>query len=748
MKTILKYFSCVAMIIAAGLLVSCTSEAPFQNDGEGLVHMNVMVSSNVTRAESSNDDLQKLADGCNIYVSRIRASEDKSDVLHKWVGIDKIPQNGITLKYGSYVAEAFAGDSVGASFDKKYFKGIEFFSVTPDVPTQQISLVCKIANVVTSVDQIAEKDGELTDLVVTFSHTRASLTFEGESLDDKGYFMMPNGETALNYIITGKNKQGEPFEYKNMLKSVKPGHEYRLVIKASPTAGSDGGVLVDIVVEETDLTILEDVEIFGRPAFSWVGMGIGIDEQLVNLDNQFETRTLRVGAYNGFKTLKMSTENPTLISILEGNSQIMLLNISETAEAMLAGIGIKVTDMDPVNNLYKYFIEFNADFLNSLPKSQEEYVIHISVEDMRGKTNEMDVRIANTEQAIVYLSPIRIDLTGLDDTKNPMAVLSTSATIPVIFTQDNVENPGLQYRELGSQSWQTKSVTRTSGGTVVLTGLKAATTYECRGVAGKIENGEYEFASDIATFTTETVFSIPNSSFEEWGTYSASTMLGTKTVTFPGSDRSNHYWDSGNEGAATANKVLTDKSTDMVHSGTYSARLASDAAMGIIAAGNIFTGYYVKTDGTNGVLSVGRPYDGSHPTKLRVYANYRPGDGVTIKSGNEEFVEIVKGGTDHGQIYVALTTAPVEIRTNPDNRKLFNKDDNEVLAYGQITWKEPFGPDGALQQVDIPLEYNNRAKTMKPTHLVIVCSASKFGDYFCGSKTSVMYLDDFELVYE
>ncbi|MDE5712626.1 MAG: PCMD domain-containing protein, partial [Muribaculaceae bacterium] len=31
---------------------------------------------------------------------------------------------------------------------------------------------------------------------------------------------------------------------------------------------------------------------------------------------------------------------------------------------------------------------------------------------------------------------------------------------------------------------------------------------------------------------------------------------------------------------------------------------------------------------------------------------------------------------------------------------------------------------------------------------VIVCSASKFGDYFCGSSSSVMYVDDFELVYE
>lgn len=55
---------------------------------------------------------------------------------------------------------------------------------------------------------------------------------------------------------------------------------------------------------------------------------------------------------------------------------------------------------------------------------------------------------------------------------------------------------------------------------------------------------------------------------------------------------------------------------------------------------------------------------------------------------------------------------------------------------------------GKLELVEIPLEYKDSAKTTELTHLVIVCSASKFGDYFCGSTGSVMYLDDFELVYE
>ena len=95
-----------------------------------------------------------------------------------------------------------------------------------------------------------------------------------------------------------------------------------------------------------------------------------------------------------------------------------------------------------------------------------------------------------------------------------------------------------------------------------------------------------------------------------------------------------------------------------------------------------------------------------------------------------------------------MTTQPVEIRTNASDRNLFNPDDSAVIAYGQVTWKGNFGADGALESVEIPFEYNDRAKTLRPKYLIIVASASKFGDYFSGSAGSVMYLDDFELIYD
>ena len=97
---------------------------------------------------------------------------------------------------------------------------------------------------------------------------------------------------------------------------------------------------------------------------------------------------------------------------------------------------------------------------------------------------------------------------------------------------------------------------------------------------------------------------------------------------------------------------------------------------------------------------------------------------------------------------MALSTEAVEIRTKSSSRKLFNPKDDCILAYGEYTFDSSYGEDGVLKQLDIPLNYYDKAKTTKPLYLIIVCSASKYGDYFEGGRGSVMYVDDFELVYE
>jgi hypothetical protein len=66
-----------------------------------------------------------------------------------------------------------------------------------------------------------------------------------------------------------------------------------------------------------------------------------------------------------------------------------------------------------------------------------------------------------------------------------------------------------------------------------------------------------------------------------------------------------------------------------------------------------------------------------------------------------------------------------------------------VVAYGELMLNESITE---WQEVVIPLEYTTTS--VVPTHITIVCSASRLGDYFTGSTQSVMWLDDMELLYE
>ena len=50
------------------------------------------------------------------------------------------------------------------------------------------------------------------------------------------------------------------------------------------------------------------------------------------------------------------------------------------------------------------------------------------------------------------------------------------------------------------------------------------------------------------------------------------------------------------------------------------------------------------------------------------------------------------------------------------------------------------------KQFKINLTY--RDYFTRPKYILIVASASKYGDYFTGSTSSVMYLDECELVFE
>lgn len=723
--------------------------------------MKLSINSDLTRAIVKD---QELDDNCVVYISN-----DKG-LVFKEKGLSNLPEQ-ITLRQGRYLAEAWTGDSVPASFDKKFYYGKETFDVISG--TTEVQLTCKIANVVASVNKNSIDDTQVKNLQVTVSTSNGSLEFTNDNFGQQGYFMMPfdeekKRETVLNIKVHGENILGEPFDKERTIENAKPGYEYVVKLSYNDTGDEpNGGGYITMMIDEKELLVPVIHEIFAAPSIQ--GVDFDIDKQIIGEAGKFVgDKQVKIVAFDEITSF-------TIECIDAGNlnlpaQAVDLKHCDDATIASLNAAGITwdktVEDIEDNKDGHKRqlsYITFSEQYLNNLPERDTEYRIILTAtdgtghDDVLGKTTSKTLRIAVGENAIVYEDPLVIQ--DAVDPNNLMAIGARSVTLKASVKDDTATGLGIQYREIGTADWTKVPVSGTRAEklvSVVLKNLKPGTTYEYKSYADGFEASD----ADAKRFTTESIFIIPNASMEDWSSYSASTMLGTKSVILPGStgNKDTSFWGSGNEGAATASKTVLDKSGDMSHSGNYSARLASTSAAGVIAAGNIFVGSYVKTDGTNGVLSLGREYNESHPSKVRVYANYRPGGNVQVKK-NQEYVDIVNGGTDQGQVYIALTTEPIEIRTNPKNRNLFpsgpkNEDDKDhpdyskVVAYGQVTWDKAFGPDGGLEAVDIPFIYTDKARSLKPKYLVIVASASKFGDFFCGSESSVMYLDDFELVYE
>lgn len=764
MNNIVKYIGFAAVGLMTAVTSSCNMDTPFDGveQGMGALHLATDIKGQtVTRAEIPADEMKSLRENAIVYIER--KNGDRHDVIRKYFGLDNIPADIALNKGNTYLAEGWTGDSVSASFDAKFYRGKTENFTLDDRTT--VVLKMNIANVLVSFAPETFDLG-LSELTMTVGHSSGELTFSesaegGSTLYNTGYFMMPSSDTSLSYTISGKTSDGESISREGVIENVQRAHQYQVRLKGND-APDWGGGLIKIEIEEIPV-IEEEVEIFGRPVIE--GVEFDMADQIVGTPGSFDEKTVYICGYGSLSQLIIGGDDaPDVIKNLSNH------NI-RSIESELESIGIHVDNKMEVDKASGKDLEicrltFYKSFFDNLPERNTEYVIAISAKDEKDKETEATLRIANTEDAIVVMAPV--DAAPAPDAATyPMAITGSKATLTGYLYDAEATDYGMMYRESGASNWTKVSAKDGSNSarrrlrgmtraqiatraekvpfTVTITGLTAGKTYEY-----KVYSDDYADGA-VMTFTTESPYQIPNASFENWSTYSASTMLGNKTVILPGAEgnKSLSTWGSGNEGAATANLTLTDKSTDMTHSGTYCARLESKAALGVLAAGNIFIGSYVRTDGTNGVLSLGRQYNGSHPTKLKVWANYRPASNASVKSGNEEFLPSdFKGGKDHGQIYVAFTTEPVEIRTNPKDRKVFDaENDPTVLAYGQVTWTDNFGPDGSLAEVEIPIEYKKAAESQSAKYLIIVVSASKYGDYFSGAAGSVCYLDDFELIY-
>ena len=286
---------------------------------------------------------------------------------------------------------------------------------------------------------------------------------------------------------------------------------------------------------------------------------------------------------------------------------------------------------------------------------------------------------------------------------------------------------GFEYRVLGSEQWLEVPAEwiSTDGGsfTARLIHLQPLTTYEYRAVSGND-------AGDIFQFTTGATPLIPNGDFSQW-------WLNGK-IWCPWSENGESWWDTGNKGATTLGDSNSTPTDDAPAGFTSAARLETRfvgiGPLGKLAAGNIFVGSYVKTDGTNGILSFGRPWT-DRPTRLKGQVKYST---APISHATEGYTSMI-GQPDTCTVWMALIDSPepFEIRTNPKNRNLFDPEADYVVAYAR------FQSGKSIENYtpfEVELEYRSTSRV--PKYIIMAASASKYGDFFTGGNGAVLYVTD------
>ena len=138
-------------------------------------------------------------------------------------------------------------------------------------------------------------------------------------------------------------------------------------------------------------------------------------------------------------------------------------------------------------------------------------------------------------------------------------------------------------------------------------------------------------------------------------------------------------------------------------------------------------------------LNFGTPYE-CRPTTLSGYFKYTPGTINRTKSPYDG----LNGKTDTCAIYIALCDwdKPFEARSKDLHYPNYATDPG-VIAYGSFSTAETVSE---YRKFTIKLDYRDSSR--KPKYIVIVASASKYGDYFTGSEKSVMWIDEFELGFD
>lgn len=373
-------------------------------------------------------------------------------------------------------------------------------------------------------------------------------------------------------------------------------------------------------------------------------------------------------------------------------------------------------------------------------KAKQKYALNFRIKTVDPSAGAAGIRIVLDDNMTEKEFDLTLDFTSSEAEAKSVNAWALFADVTGSLKSNSVpDGLKLQYKKITEEAWtdfagEIKTDAENKAFTARLAGLEPGANYIVRAVTAK-EEGKKQIA-----FTTEAAAEVHNMSFDSWY------MSGKAPMPNAGGYS---VWDSANKATAGLGTIPTKQETGhlaVTGEGKSAVKLESMTAFGIMAAGNIYTGAFQKVIGMSGAaLEWGTPFT-SRPLALKGYFDYTPKNIDMADGANGA----LKGQPDTCQIQIFLTDRADRFQINTSEGKFVDVNGSDIIAYGKVesgtVTSTKNGLVNGYEPFTIKLEY--RSTTRKPTQIVIVGAASKYGDYFTGGKGSVLYMDEFSFVYD
>ena len=656
--------------------------------------------------------------------------------------IDEVKGKKIVLPVGTYTISVKSNQSEEAGWEKPFYSGSKEITIQSGEITS-VQIVCKISNTKVAVEYADNLADYFSHYETTVSNTSGSLLYTRDETR-AGFFKAEKLTADLKLV----NQDGNEFAMQRVFPDIKERYFYKIKYSLddgggdNEEAGADfGGIIVDEKADTIYYGIfIKQEDLFGKsvPKLAFDGFTENKIVYKKTENPSVPEHSLTIEAPNGIKQLKVETTSFQFADV----PSFDLCNLTDAARTRLQQLDFPMQEVKDKQELTFVL----TDVAKALELSSEtQTTLHTFSFYVLDNLNQ--------ETTVVFTYEVRPNVAAY--VEKPYCWTTVALLKGYCVDESSyfkVKLPNGTVKDI-------KKVTRDTEGNVsaLVTGLSAGTySYSL----ASIDNAD--MTCEPVDFSLAAPSEVPNINFEDWGTRSKKKVVGIGNATFisPNADSDAVYWDSGNWGAVAGGEVLTQSTTVVATEASEKAAMltskwAGALGFGAFAAGSIYSGeaQSVGTDGA--VLKYGQSYQG-YPTHLRGYYKYTPGkiDWYGDKTPSDG---LKKDEQDECLIYIALSTKQHEVISKTGQIVPYPFDDESVFAYGSYVSGKTEDKTGetlaeSIKEGYAPFKIKLNYKTAVPKtgsfYILIVATSSRYGEYFTGSTSSVMYVDEFSLDYD